>query len=118
MSSKKNYEQRTRGTPYVQKINLSDNNKRIRRNPPKLCPDCKETNDCVKSLSNRVNKIEEIVDNLKNLPKKKPEKLSIFHAKFTLNNIPCELEYDLSNFSLENLHKLVIFTTQNCNSKN
>ncbi|RIA95195.1 hypothetical protein C1645_734242 [Glomus cerebriforme] len=60
MSSKKNYEQKTHITPYVQKINLC-NNKRIRKKPPKLCPDCKETNDYVKSLSLRVNKIEEIV---------------------------------------------------------
>ncbi|PKY27036.1 hypothetical protein RhiirB3_442593 [Rhizophagus irregularis] len=36
---------RTRGTPpYIQKIVLnSNNNRRVRRKPPKLCPDCKET---------------------------------------------------------------------------
>ena len=34
-----------------------------------------------------------------------------------LNNMPCELlEYDLSKFTLENLQKFVIFTTQNCNN--
>src|SRR6266516_2231649 len=118
MSSKNNYEQ-TRRTPYVQKINLSNNNMRTRRKPPKLCPDCKETNDCIKLFSNKVNKIEETVNNFyKNLRKKETRQVSIFNAKFTLNNIPCELEYDLSNFTLENLQKLVIFTTQNCNNNN
>ncbi|CAB4428413.1 unnamed protein product [Rhizophagus irregularis] len=85
--------------------------KRIRRKPQKLCYNCKETIDCVKLVSNKVNKIEEIVNNFKNL-QKKPEKLSKFNAKFTLNNVPCELEYDLSSFTLENLQKLVAITTQ------
>ena len=56
--SSKNYEQRTRRglqLPYVQKINLSNNNRRIRKKPPKLCSDCKETNECVKLFSNEVN---------------------------------------------------------------
>jgi len=39
MSSK----QKSRGQPYVQKIRLGDDNKRIKRNP-RVCPDCKETN--------------------------------------------------------------------------
>ncbi|CAB4390477.1 uncharacterized protein OCT59_002976 [Rhizophagus irregularis] len=100
----------SRTHPYIQKINL-DNSKRIRRKPQKLCYNCKETIDCVKLVSNKVNKIEEIVNNFKNI-KKKPEKLSKFNAKFTLNNVPCELEYDLSSFTLENLQKLVAITTQ------
>ncbi|GES95525.1 hypothetical protein GLOIN_2v1559399 [Rhizophagus clarus] len=106
MSSKNNYEQRT---PYVQRINLS--NKRTRRKSPRLCPDCKETNDCIKHLSSKVNKVEEIVNRFyKNLrTKKETRQISVFNAKFLLNNVPCELEYDLSNFTLENLQKLVNF---------
>ena len=41
------YKQKSREQPYVQKINL-DNNERIP--PPKPCPDCKETSDCVLKL--------------------------------------------------------------------
>ena len=97
--------------PYtIQKINLK-NNKRIKRKPPKLCPDCKETCDSVKLISNKVDRIEKVVNDFKNLQKKKSDKLSKFNAKFTLNNIPCELEYDLSNFTLDSLQKLVIITT-------
>lgn len=111
----KNYEPKTH--PYqVQKINLTDNRK-TRRRQPKYCPDCKETDDCVKLFSNKLNKIEEIVNDFhKKCPKRKIEKCSIFNVKFTLNNVPCELEYDLSQFNLENLQKLVSFTTQNCNN--
>src|SRR3954469_18649917 len=99
MSSKNNYEQRTQ---YVQRINLS--NMKTRRKSLKLCPDCKETTDCIKLLSNKVNKIEEIVDNFyKNLQKKEARRDSVFTAKFILNNVPCEVEYDLSSFSLENI---------------
>ncbi|PKK58719.1 hypothetical protein RhiirC2_795872 [Rhizophagus irregularis] len=58
MSSKNDHEQRT---PYVQKINLS--NMRTRRKSQKLCPDCKETNDC--------NKIEEVIDNFHENPIKR-----------------------------------------------
>ncbi|RIA95168.1 hypothetical protein C1645_817006 [Glomus cerebriforme] len=118
MSSKRE-ELRKRDSPYryVQKFNLSNNNKRIKRRNL-VCLDCKETNDCISLFSNKVNKIEEIVNDFhKNIPKKKTE-FSIFNAKFTLNNVPCELEYDLSKFTLENLQKLVIFTTQNCNNNN
>ncbi|PKC14870.1 hypothetical protein RhiirA5_495028 [Rhizophagus irregularis] len=116
--SSKNYGSRTCGKPYVQKIKLN-NNKRTRRKPSKLCSDCEETNDYIKLLSSKVSRIEKIVDNFKNLPKNKTEnKLSVFNAKFSLNNVPCEMEYDLSNFTLENLQKLVIFTTQNCKPKN
>src|SRR5688572_17520866 len=108
MSSKR----RTYGTPYyVQKINLVNNNRKPRRNSPKLCFDCKETNDCIKIFSSHVNRIEEIIyDFCKSLPKKETEP-SLFNVKFALNNVPCELEYDLSKFSLENLQKLVIFTS-------
>ncbi|PKY24048.1 hypothetical protein RhiirB3_438464 [Rhizophagus irregularis] len=75
MSSKNDHEQRI---PYVQKINLS--NMRTRRKSQKLCPDCKETNDC--------NKIEEVIDNFHENPIKrnKVNQFSIFNAKFTLNN--------------------------------
>ncbi|GBB96783.1 hypothetical protein RclHR1_28300002 [Rhizophagus clarus] len=107
--SSKNYKTRTY-MPYVQKIKLS-----AKRKPSKICPDCKDINDCIKLLSSKVSRIEEIVDNLKNLPKNKTDnsKFSRFNVKFALNNIPCEFEYDLSNFSLESLQQLVIFTT-NC----
>ena len=104
-------QQQYRIDPYIQKINPNYNNKRIRKKPPKLCPDCKDANDCVELISNRVNRIEEIVDKFKNLPKKKIDKISKFNAKCMLNNVPCELEYDLSNFTLENLQKLVMITT-------
>lgn len=116
MSSSR-YEQ-TLVAPYIHKINLSNNNNnRTRRRPPKICLDCKEAIDCINLLSNKVNKIEKTIENLKNIkniPKKK--QLSTFKANFTLNNIPCELEYDLSTFTLENLQKLVIFTTKSCTS--
>src|SRR5581483_10845635 len=117
--SSRSYESRTRKIPYARKINLT-NNKKPKKRPPKLCPDCVETTNCINLLSNKVNKIEEILNGYyKNFPKRKTENLSAFNVKFTLNNIPCELEYDLSNFTLENLQKLVIFTTQHCtNNKN
>ncbi|GBB85236.1 hypothetical protein RclHR1_01180013 [Rhizophagus clarus] len=114
--SSKNYEQRTFEPSYVQIINLSNDNKRRTRGKySKSCSDCKDTIDCVNLLSNKINKIEEIINNFKNRPKKQPE-LSIFNATFTLNNTPCELEYDLSNFTLDELQKLARFTTQNSNN--
>ncbi|CAB4481413.1 unnamed protein product [Rhizophagus irregularis] len=115
MSSKnKKYDQRT----YMQKIRLDSGGKRIRKKPVKPCQDCKETNDCIKLFSNKINRLEEIVGNFrKNIPKKTNE-ISLFRAKFTLNSVPCELEYDLSRFTLESLQKLADFTTQNCNNKN
>ncbi|GBC01804.1 hypothetical protein RclHR1_04340001 [Rhizophagus clarus] len=117
MSLKSN-ETRTYGAPYqVHKINLNNDNRRFRRKPPKYCPDCKETDDCIKTFSNKVNRIEEVVNDFhKKCSKNKIEKCSIFNAKFTLNNVPCELEYDLSEFSLDNLQKLAISTTQNFNN--
>src|SRR4051812_9003873 len=98
--SSKSYEQRTRGLPYVHKINLGNNNRRTRKKPLKLCTECDETNECIKLISSRVNKIEEIVDNFhKNLPKREKNKpFYTYTARFILNNVPCELEYDLSNF--------------------
>src|SRR6266540_447375 len=115
--SSKNYDQKARMVPYVRKIHLINNNRRSRRKPPKLCPDCKDTNNCVKLFSSKVNRIEEIVDDFyKNLSKKRTEQFSLYNAKFTVNNVPCELEYDLSSFTLEELQKLVKFTTQNFNS--
>ncbi|GES95475.1 hypothetical protein GLOIN_2v1779540 [Rhizophagus clarus] len=110
MSSKSR--SRTCNTPYVQRINLNNNNGSKKR-LPKLCHNCIETDDSIDLFSKKVNRIEEIVDNFKNRLKKKPIKHSIFNAKFTLNNVPCELEYDLSNFTLENLQKLVNFTSNN-----
>jgi hypothetical protein len=60
--SSKNCEQKSRGIPYhVQKISLGNNNGRTRKNPPKLCPDCKETKDCIKLISNKLSRIEELV---------------------------------------------------------
>lgn len=105
---------------YIRKIDLGNNNKRTRNKKKSLCPSCIETNDYVNLFSKKINKIEEIVDKLRNdsnLPSKKADQFSIFNAKFTLNNVPCELEYNLSKFSLEDLQKLVIFTTPNCNNK-
>ena len=81
-----------------------------------MCLDCKETSNCVKLFSNKLNKIEGIVNNLKNLPQKKTDQFSIFKTSFILNNVPCELEYNLSSFALEDLQKLVIFTTPNCSN--
>lgn len=118
MSSKKNQETRSCMAPYVRRINLKEHNGRTKRRLPKPCHNCIETNDYVNLFSKRVNRIEEIVDNFKNHPKKRSVKASIFNAKFTLNNVPCELEYDLSKFTLENLQKLVIFTTSCSNSNN
>ncbi|GBC10270.1 hypothetical protein RclHR1_00950007 [Rhizophagus clarus] len=116
----KNYGREThRTSPYVQKIRLDKIACRIgKRKPPKVCPDCKETNDSVKLISSKIGKIEEAIGNFykQSLKKNNNRQLSIFNAKFKLNNVPCELEYDLSRFSLENLHKLVIFTTQHCNN--
>ncbi|UZO16341.1 uncharacterized protein OCT59_007730 [Rhizophagus irregularis] len=87
----------------ISKIRLDSGGKRIKKKPPKHCQNCKETNDCVKLFLNKINRLEEIVDNFrKNLPKK-TNKISIFCAKFTLNSVHCELEYDLSCFTLENL---------------
>ena len=105
------YKQKSRRHPNV---NL-DNNKRI---PPKPCSE--ETNDYVSKLvSGKLDRIEEIINNFdKNLSNQSTAEFSKFNAKFTLNNVPCELEYDLSNFTLENLQKLVMFTTQNCNNSN
>jgi hypothetical protein len=112
--SSENYGPKTFEAPYAQIINLNnDNSKRTRGKYSKLsCSYCKDTSDSVNLLASKVNKIEEIINNFKNRPRKKPE-LSLFNAKFTLNNIPCELEYDLSNFTLESLQKLASFTTQN-----
>ena len=99
---------------------LDNNNKRIRKRPSSHCLDCKETSDCVNLISNKINRIEEIINNFdKNLQKKNPIQFSIFNAKFTLNNVPCELEHDLSKFSLEHLQKLGrIVTTQIYNIEN
>jgi hypothetical protein len=73
MSSKKIHKQRTYGAPYyVQKIDLGNNNKKTRRKPPKLCPDCKETGDYIKLFSNNVKRIEDIINDFyKNLPKRR-----------------------------------------------
>ena len=112
MSSSRNYEQKARMVPCVRKIQLiNNNNRQSRRKPSKLCPDCKDTNNCVKLLLSKVGRIEEIVDNFyRNLPRQK--EFSLYRAKFTVNNVPCELEYDLSNFTLE---ELVNFTTTHKN---
>ena len=65
-------------------------------------------------MSNKLSRIEEAVHNFdRNISGKNNSQYSKFNAKFTLNNIPCKLEYDLSNFTLENLQKLVNITTQN-----
>ncbi|CAB5383258.1 hypothetical protein RhiirA5_408892 [Rhizophagus irregularis] len=96
---------------YTQKFDLCNINNR--RKTPKFCPDCKETDDSIKLLTSKMSKIEEIIDGFKNCQKKKIGNFSTFNAKFTLNDVPCELEYDLSSFTLENLQKLVIFTTKN-----
>src|SRR2546421_552921 len=103
------YKQKSRRHP---NINL-DNNKRI---PPKPCS--KETNDYVlKLVSGRLDRIEEIINNFdKNLSNKSTAEFSKFNAKFTMNNVPCELEYNLSDFNLEDLQKLSILTTKVCSN--
>ncbi|CAI2200188.1 17815_t:CDS:1, partial [Funneliformis geosporum] len=84
--------------------------------PPNQCPDCKNTDDNVKLFSNRVTRIEEIIDNFNERPQKtNSERFSIFNAKFTLKNVPCEIEYDLASFTIEELQKLANITTQNFN---
>ncbi|PKY56957.1 hypothetical protein RhiirA4_477643 [Rhizophagus irregularis] len=98
--SSKNYGQKTCETPpYVQKIQFE--NKTKKSNPPKICSDCKETSDSVKLFSSKVNKLEEVIDNSYENPikKNKTNQFCIFNnSKFTLNNVSCELEYDLSKF--------------------
>uniref|UniRef100_U9TK79 Uncharacterized protein n=1 Tax=Rhizophagus irregularis (strain DAOM 181602 / DAOM 197198 / MUCL 43194) TaxID=747089 RepID=U9TK79_RHIID len=37
--------------PFVHKFFFTSNNSR--RKPPKLCPDCKETSDCVKNFCSK-----------------------------------------------------------------
>src|ERR1043165_2214084 len=113
-----NYEQGTRMTPYVQKIQLNSNKKnerRSRRKPPKPCADCKHTSNNVKFLSSKINRIEELVHDISKILPKKTE-FSIYNAKFTLNNVPCELECDLTSFTLEEIQSLVNFTTRNFNN--
>jgi len=120
MSSSRNHEQRARGMPYVRKIQLIDgNNQRSRRKPPRPCSDCKDTNDLVKFVSSKVDRIEEIVNDFhENPPRRKVQRFSLYNAKFTVNSVPCELEYDLSNFTIDELQRLVVFTTQNFHPKN
>ncbi|CAG8676311.1 15763_t:CDS:1, partial [Funneliformis caledonium] len=107
--------------PIPTSLNENDNEQFILNNVPceplNLCSMCKETNDCFNLFSSKVNKIEKIVDNLHECISKRNEKLSKFTAQFSLNNVPCELEYDLSNFTLEELEKLGNFTIQNFNDK-
>ncbi|GES95503.1 hypothetical protein GLOIN_2v1648644 [Rhizophagus clarus] len=102
---------------YFQKLKLN-NSKRVRKKPPKLCPDCKDTSECIKTFSNKVSSIEESIDKFRNLPKRKIDKISKFNAKFKLNNIPCEVEYDLSRFTLESLQKLANFMIPSTIDKN
>ncbi|CAI2166031.1 10120_t:CDS:1 [Funneliformis geosporum] len=83
--------------------------------PLKFCHTCNETNDHVRLISSKVNRIKEIVD--KFYIKKRTENFSLYNTQFTLSNIPCELEYDLSNFTNEELQKLVNFTTKNFNDE-
>ncbi|CAG8578845.1 5844_t:CDS:2 [Funneliformis caledonium] len=114
--SNKNYKKKPIMIPYVRKINLTDDNKRTKRKPPKLCPDCNESDNFNKLFSNKFNRIEEMVANIyNNLQKKKTENFSIYNEKFTLNNVPCEIEYDLKNFTLQELEKLGKFTIKNSN---
>ncbi|CAB5383274.1 unnamed protein product [Rhizophagus irregularis] len=85
--SSKNYGKNTCGTPpYVSKIRFEN---KIKKKPPKICSDCKETSDSVKLISSKANKTEEIIDDFYKNPIRKKK-----------------------------LHKLVIFTTQHCNNNN
>ncbi|PKY27035.1 hypothetical protein RhiirB3_442591 [Rhizophagus irregularis] len=98
----KNYGQKTCGTPpYVQNICFENNACKIIKESktPKVCSDCKEMSDSVKNHYNKANKTEEVIDDFYKNPirKSKINQFSIFNAKFILNNVPCELEYDLSN---------------------
>jgi len=77
------------------------------------------SNNSVKLISNKINRIEEIVNNFyKNLPNRNIEQFSVYNAKFIHNNVPCEIKYDLTKLTLEELGKLVDFTTQNFNCNN
>ena len=106
------HKRKSRGQPYVQKIRLGDNNEKTKR---KLCSDCRETKNCVKLISNKLDRIEDAVNNFdKNLSDQnnaQSPQYSKFNARFTMNNVPCELEYNLTEFSLENLQTLVIVAT-------
>ncbi|CAG8753499.1 hypothetical protein GLOIN_2v1789812 [Rhizophagus irregularis DAOM 181602=DAOM 197198] len=84
MSSKNDHEQRT---PNIQKINLS--NMRTIRKPQRLCPYCKETNDC--------NKIEEVIDNFHENPIKQNKAKSTLGqlAKISSNNLSQAQIYEL-----------------------
>ncbi len=74
------------------------------------------SNNSVKLISSKLNRIEEIFNNFyKNFPKRNTEKFSVYNAKFILNNVPYELEYDLTKLIMEELEKLVNFTTQTFN---
>ncbi|PKK73948.1 hypothetical protein RhiirC2_775423 [Rhizophagus irregularis] len=100
--SLKNYEQKTCGTPpYVQNICFENNACKIIKESKtqKVCSDCKEMRDSVKLISSKTSKTEEVIDDFYKNPirKSKINQFSIFDAKFILNNVPCELEYDLSN---------------------
>ena len=71
-----------------------------------------ETNNSVKLILNKVNKIEKIVNNFNNLSKKKIGDISKFVAKFTLNDIPYELKFgrtlesaNVKNISPIDIHK-------------
>ena len=67
--SSKNYGRKTyRTLQYVQKIRIDNNNRKIKRNPPKFCPYCKEISNSIKILSDKVNEIEEVIDSFKSFP--------------------------------------------------
>jgi|tagenome__1003787_1003787.scaffolds.fasta_scaffold15994579_1 hypothetical protein len=69
-------------------------------NSPNLCPDYKNTKKCFMLFSSK-----SIVDNFyKDFSKKNAEKLSIFNAKLTLNNAPCELECNFTIAKISNFY--------------
>lgn len=106
-------------SPYSQKVNLKDNSDKRKKLAFERCFSCKETNKAINFLASKVDRVEKIVKNLEDISSKNKTKndFSKFSINFCLNNIPCELEYNLSSFSLENLQKLAVFTVQIINER-
>jgi len=116
----------------VKKIRLIKNNSDNKR---KVCLGCKKKInlfkvkrkreifpgkkkvDLFKVISDKVNAIEAIINNFSPNKNIENKQLSKFTYKFILNNTPCELEYDLENFTFENLQKLAVITTNKLNNK-
>ncbi|RGB30316.1 hypothetical protein C1646_817986 [Rhizophagus diaphanus] len=88
-------------------INISEDNMVTSKQLQKYSVQMEEVVKVAREYRKQAKLKKEIVDNIKNLPKNKTDdKLSMFHAKFSLNDATRELEYDLSN---PTLHKICYF---------